>query len=488
MNGTIYFKMGRLLLFFFALVVLGGQGHAAEPALPEGLAPVSLFPEPPLPAGLESATPTEEPPLPSGLEDISEPALPPGLDASSPEVLQEDMPPSGPPFVLHGFWDLRAGSRIQSDPAQAKDATLGEMRLQLKTDKSWNKVFFEFTGDGVFDAINERAKLDLRQLRMTWTPVDALDIRLGRQVLTWGTGDMLFINDLFPKDWVSFFSGRNVEYLKAPSNALRLGWFNDWMNVEVVYSPLFDSDRHITGKRFSYYSPIHGGTVGSDNQVRTTEPDDWFEDDEFALRLYRNIGSTQLAFYGYSGYWKSPGGMQLVPMRSVFPKLRAYGASLRGTVGRGIGNIEIGYYDSYQDPGGNNAFINNSEFRILLGYEREIARELTLATQYYLEHMMDYGAYRGTLPFFMTARDQDRHVITLRLTKLLMNQNLILSFFGYFSPSDTDAYLRPNIIYKINDQFIIEGGGNIFLGNSRTSFFGQFQDNSNIYAGVKFSF
>ncbi len=180
--------------------------------------------------------------------------------------------------------------------------------------------------------------------------------------------------------------------------------------------------------------------------------------------------------------------MQLVPMRSVFPKLRAYGSSLRGTLGKGIGSVEVGYYDSYQDQGGDNAFINNSEFRVLLGYEREIARELTLGIQYYLEHMMEYGAYRDTLPFFMTARDQDRHVVTLRLTKLLMNQNLILSFFGYFSPSDSDAYLRPTITYKINDQFMIEGGGNIFLGNSRSSFFGQFQDNTNIYAGVKFSF
>ncbi|OQB36035.1 MAG: hypothetical protein BWY09_02066 [Candidatus Hydrogenedentes bacterium ADurb.Bin179] len=477
----IIFKKGLLLFCFLALLAIGSHVHAEEPALPEGLAPASSSPEPPLSSGLED---TSEPALPKGLE----PALPPGLDASSPEVSREDTPLSETPFVLHGFWDLRAGSRIQADPAQAKDATLGEMRLQLKTDKSWNKVFFEFTGDGVFDAINERAKLDLRQLRLTWTPADALDLRLGRQVLTWGTGDMLFINDLFPKDWVSFFSGRNVEYLKAPSNALRLGWFNDWMNVEVVYSPLFNSDRHITGKRFSYYSPLHGRTVGSDNQVRTNKPEDWFEDDEFALRLYRNIGSTQLAFYGYSGYWKSPGGMQLVPTRSVFPKLRAYGASLRGTLGKGVGSVEVGYYDSYQDQGGDNAFINNSEFRVLLGYEREIARELTLGMQYYLEHMMEYGAYRNTLPFFMAARDQDRHVVTLRLTKLLMNQNLILSFFGYFSPSDSDAYLRPTINYKINDQFMIEGGGNIFLGNSRTSFFGQFQDNTNIYAGVKFSF
>lgn len=502
MKSGFFFRTTPWAVLFMVMAGLCTVALSEEPALPEGLAPASSPEEPPLPAGLESTAATEEPPLPQGLGNASEPALPEGLEGASEPALPQglettdsaaeapaDTPSTkSPPFELHGFWDVRAGTRVQSDPAQSKDATLGESRLQLKTDKDWDNVFMEFTGDGVFDAINERAKLDIREWRLTWTPVDALDIRIGRQVLTWGTGDMLFINDLFPKDWVSFFSGRNEEYLKAPSNAVRVGWFNNWMNVEVAYSPRFDADRYITGKRFSYYSPIQGRTVGSDHQVRVNKPDDFFENDEFALRLYRSIGSTQLAFYGYSGYWKSPGGMQLIPFRSVFPKLRVYGASLRGAIGRGIGNVEIGYYDSREDRSGRNAFINNSEFRALLGYEREIAKELTLGLQYYLEHIMNYGNYRDTLPFFMTARDQDRHVITLRLTKLLMNQNLILSFFGYFSPSDMDAYLRPGVTYKINDNMTLETGGNIFLGNSRTSFFGQFQDNTNVYAGLRVSF
>ncbi|HDP35578.1 MAG TPA: hypothetical protein ENN29_10765 [Candidatus Hydrogenedentes bacterium] len=412
------------------------------------------------------------------------------MEPDSPLDVRDDAAPAhaAPPFVLHGFWDTRAGARVVSDNAQSKDATLGEMRLQLKTDKGWDRVFIEFTGDGVFDAVDERARLDIRHLRLTWSPVDSLDIRLGRQVLTWGTGDMLFINDLFPKDWVSFFSGRDVEYLKAPSNTVRIGWFNDFMNVEVAYSPRFDEDRHITGKRFSYYSPLHGRTVGRNNKLRTNEPGHWFDNDEIALRLYRRVGNAQLAFYGYSGYWKSPAGMQLLPPRAVFPKLRAYGASLRGMVGSGVGHIEIGYYDSYQDRNGTNPFINNSEFRALLGYEREIARDFTAGVQYYLEYMADYGRYRKTLPFFMPKRDRDRHVFTLRLTKLLMNQNLILSLFAYMSPSDKDAYLRPNVTYKISDIWTVEAGGNVFLGDSKTSFFGQFQNNTNVYAGARLSF
>jgi hypothetical protein len=69
-----------------------------------------------------------------------------------------------------------------------------------------------------------------------------------------------------------------------------------------------------------------------------------------------------------------------------------------------------------------------------------------------------------------------------------MNQNLVLSLFAYYSPSDNDAYLRPHVRYKINDHWMVEAGGNLFQGAWNQTFFGQFENNSNVYAGVRFSF
>ena len=239
-------------------VLLCVGGYADAPALPPGLAPVAPPPSgaPPLPEGLGEGSSSGVPSLPPGLESEAAPPLPPGLSEDEDKVAKEKQPGVGLrdrfPLDLHGFWEVRAGVRTQKDAAQPADATLGETRLQLETEKAWNRAVLEFTGDAYLDAVLEDVEFDLRQLRLTWTPFDALDIRLGRQVLTWGTGDMLFINDLFPKDWQSFFIGRDQEYLKAPGDAIKVGWFNDWMNVELVYSPQFDRDRHITGERISY--------------------------------------------------------------------------------------------------------------------------------------------------------------------------------------------------------------------------------------------
>lgn len=485
----------RLAVVLAVALAGGAAAWAAEaPALPEGLGEPAPDPGPALPEGLGDAPGSQGPALPEGIE--SGPALPPGLDdAGQPSSDAGESEPDTrlidrlPPW-LHGYWETRVGVRVQDDPAQSKDLILGETRMQLELEHSWDDATLEFTGDTYGDAVLEEGEFDLRQLRLTWRPVDSIDIRLGRQILTWGTGDLLFINDMFPKDWQSFFIGRDTEYLKAPSDAVKVGWYNTFLNVELVYTPQFAPDRFITGERISYWDPLFSRFAGSDSQVKYNAPSDWFEDDEFALRLYRSLGSVEIALYGYSGYWKSPGGQHFPPLQASFPKLNVYGASVRGNVFKGIGNIEMGYYDSRQDRSGSSPFINNSEFRLLVGYEQELAKELTGSIQYYLEHMMDYDAYRSAIftRILGEPRDENRHVVTVRLTKLLMNQNLKLSLFAYYSPSDSDAYLRPNVSYKVNDHWTVEAGGNVFSGAWDQTFFGQFENNSNIYAGARYSF
>ena len=69
-----------------------------------------------------------------------------------------------------------------------------------------------------------------------------------------------------------------------------------------------------------------------------------------------------------------------------------------------------------------------------------------------------------------------------------MSQNLTCSLFTYYSPTDQDAYFRPNIRAKLNDKTAVEVGGNVFVGDENHTFFGQFEDNTNAYASVRYSF
>ncbi len=397
---------------------------------------------------------------------------------------------------LHGFAEGRVGVRTQNDPNE-DGRSLTELRAQVDALTDLDPVTLQFRGDFVYDQLaDDREKIDLergdgffdlRELNLQFTPLEWADVKAGRQILTWGTGDLLFINDLFPKDWNSFLLGRDAEYLKAPSDALYAAFFPPFGNFDLVYTPRFDADRYVDGERVSYWNPGRRSIVGQNAEIDAERRDEWLKDHEAAARFYRDLYGYETALYFYHGFWKSPAGYDPNEMNSYFPGLNVYGASTKGTFGSGIVNLEAGYYDSREDRAGTDPNVPNSEVRLMTGYQREVAQNLTAGVQYYLEWMMNYDDYERAAPAG-EQRDEERHVVSLRLTRLLLNQNLILSLFTFFSPSDSDVYFRPSATYKISDNWMVNLNGNIFLGESEQTFFGQFRNNSNVNLGVRYNF
>ena len=467
---------------------------AAPPALPQGLDNKNKQKDssPDLPSGLDSGkdksgSDEDGPDLPSGLGEGKQKQTGRQETKSFKEKL---------PFNLSGFMDARVGTRIQEDEHQ-QDTSLAETRLQVALSKYWQHFTAELTTDFVYDSVTEEhhvdlatgeGVLDLREANISTTPINIVDLKVGRQILTWGTGDQLFINDMFPKDWKSFFTGRDVEYLKAPSDAIKASLYPGPFTLNLVYTPRFDSDRYIDGERISYFNKGIGHRAGRNQIIEVKRPETWFADDEWAMRIYKNISGYELAAYAYDGYWKSPAGKESrrINSKAIFPELSVFGGSVTGSLGPGIGNAEFGYYYSEDDEDGDDPLVRNSEFRFLLGYDVEIGTDFTLGTQYYLERMMDYGAYENSAR--EPHRDENRHVVTIRLTKQLLMQNLELSLMNFYSPSDEDAYIRPNIHYSITDNWSTSIGGNIFLGQKDHTFFGQFERNSNLYAGLRYNY
>ncbi len=452
-------------------------------------APLYAGDAPPLPPGLEAEIPsdTEAPLLPEGLGE--------GAEAGTIDPLEKAVVRL--PFSVNGFWEARFGFRTQRDPNE-REISLGETRVQLQFERPIKQAIFKFTGDFLYDPVlqnQDKIKLetgsgfiDLREASLLLRPLSFIDLKIGRQILTWGTGDLIFINDLFPKDWNAFFIGRDTEYLKAPSDALKASFFSANVNLDIVYTPRFDADRFIDGGRISFFNSSLGRLTGRDAVVQTERRDAWFQEDEIALRFYQNFKGLELALYGYQGYWKSPGGFNPSSNLAIFPKLSVYGGSVRGSLGGGIGYLELGLYDSEEDASGEDPLIQNSELRILLGYEQEVVRDLSMTLQYYLEQIRDYGNFRRNLPAGSPVADENRHVLTFRLTQFLMNQDLSLSLFTFYSPSDRDAYFRPKIHYKMDDAWSGEIAGNLFIGKEEHTFFGQFKKNNNVYAGLRLSF
>jgi hypothetical protein len=387
----------------------------------------------------------------------------------------------------NGFIEGALGNRWQRDPQLAETNTLGDLRLRLETERAGDVLTVGFKGDLWYDGFLGEFDGELRDLTLAFSPTSNWDVKIGRQVLTWGTGDLVFLNDLFPKDWVSFFAGRQDEYLKAPSNTIRATRYADAVNVDLAWTPIFEPDEYLTGERFSFFSPVTGQRVAPSPPLNPVEPTEQFENGELALRLFKNIGGVEYAAYAYHGYFHQPTALT-DELQPTFAPLMAIGASLRRPLRGGLFNTEVAYYASPDDRSGDDPLVPNDQVRLLLGYEREAVTNFTVAFQYYLEWTQDHDALVANSPTSQFEPDEYRHVLTNRLTYRTDQDKLTLSLFTFYSPSDRDYYLRPQLSYRYSDKWTLTCGANVFGGQDAHTFFEQFADNSNLYIRVRYNY
>lgn len=385
----------------------------------------------------------------------------------------------------HGFVEGAFGARtVEDSPYDGlRDYTLEETRAQLRMEAYGDRgeVFVRLDVLDDQAAVGDGIDLQLREGYLRFpTFADHLDVKVGRQALTWGTGDLIFVNDLFPKDWVSFFIGREDQYLKAPANAARLGLYGLPFDVDLVLVPEFTPDRLPTGERLDFYAPF-------DSMPPPATPANLVENGEVALRLSRYAGSYTVSAYGYRGFFKTPVGLT-ADMRPFYPKLSVYGASVRGPGLGGIVWLEGGYYDSRNDSDGENPLVANSSGRFLAGFERQMATDFNVGLQWYGELMVDHDKYARAIPRGAWVQDELRQIVTLRLEKMMYYQTVRLSLFTFYSPTDEDMHARALVSYKVTDEVEVAVGGNLFEGEHEETQFGQFDRNDNVFARVRYSF
>ncbi|HEC90908.1 MAG TPA: hypothetical protein ENI55_04500 [Alphaproteobacteria bacterium] len=378
-----------------------------------------------------------------------------------------NQPPGGEGRAL-----LLAEERVRLDVTGWTDAVDADVRIKL---------------DGVHDAVTNNFNLDLREAYIDYTKGNA-DFRLGRQIITWGVGDLLFINDVFPKNWVSFFSGRPLEYLKTGVDGFKARYSSRPLNAEIIIIPRFEPDTMTTPKRFFMYDD-YGSVTNRDKDLPSTT----LGNTEIGLRLYGKYGGFDLSAYAYRGRWRTPGERADNPdnatkVTSIYPPLSVFGMSAQGSAFGGVLSLEGGYYDSRDDRGGKDPAVANSQTRFLVGYQTQLWRDFTIGGQYYTEIMSAFDSYKRSLPSGFAAKKKYRNIVTLRLTRFLGHQTWKLALFALYSPAESDYLLQPKITYKFSDNTSATLGGNIFGGKKRTTFFGQFDRDDNAYINLRYDF
>lgn len=383
---------------------------------------------------------------------------------------------------LSGFVQLHGAvrsSNVDCPAGTTCSVPFNDQRVQLKAEGGNESGDLAFSAkiDLLHDATLDDSDSEVRESYIDYN-ADNFTLRGGRQIITWGVGDLLFINDVFPKDWIAFYGGLPLEYLKRGSDALKLDLFLASTTLEIVIAD-FRADRLPDSRRFVLDRPFPSSLPRMINNPAGLE---------VALKLSGDFGGWDSAVYASRGYYHSPALTQTATeVRGAFPRLDTVGASLSGAFANGVLNLETGYYDSTDDRNGNDPAIENSQARFLIGYSRQVVQDTSIGIQAYAEWMQDHDTYKRSLPAGFAQRDEVRTVATMRFTQRYLHQTLSFNLMAFVGLSGNDSYLIPSIRYALNDNFWAELGANIFNG-SRSGMFGALGDKDNIYLTMRHTF
>ncbi|MBI4649925.1 hypothetical protein HY745_01245 [Candidatus Desantisbacteria bacterium] len=269
------------------------------------------------------------------------------------------------------------------------------------------------------------------------------------------------------------------------SEAIKISLYPNFVSMELVIMPAFKSDNLPLSDKFIFFDPF------ADIKNKTTQnPDKKIKDIETGLRIFHQTVAGDISFYFYKGFYHVPGikTYNSTNVTYFYPELNVYGASYQINSLGGVVSVEAGYYDSREDKKGSDPFIDNSKYKYLLGYGRQINENLHLGAQYYSEIMSDYQKYKNNPVPGFPLEHETRQTVTLRLTQFLKYETWKLSLFGFYGITEKDYMLIPEISYKMTDDLMLTAGGNFIEGDKNYTTFGQFQKNDNVYMRVKYNF
>jgi hypothetical protein len=385
-------------------------------------------------------------------------------------------------FTLSGFLQQNTAVNTAAANPDGGQYKWLEERAQIKLDATGGAWRLLAKGDLAYDHLGRRDQSELREGYLDYTAGN-WDMRIGRQVITWGLGDLVFVNDVFPKDHEALFAGRPLEYLKRGVDAVKLGAYPAFASFEFVIAPSFRESRIPDARRFHVFDPMPA--VSNRETVKPGRGD-------AGLRIYRDIAGYDAALYLYRGFQRTPSmraDSMSAPTRITFfyPELSVYGASLSGRVAEGVVSVEAAYYDSRQDGSGSDFTVPNSQTRLLIGYQIQPVEDLSLGFQYYAEFMHDFATYLAAQPAGFPVETRWNHTLTFRATQMLMHQTLRLSLYASYNTSNGDYFINPELRYSFTDRVWAAVGANVF-GGKPWGPFGQFSRDDNLYLQVRYEF
>lgn len=381
---------------------------------------------------------------------------------------------------IQGQADL--GLALRPSTAGPHDDRILDAETRLLLERQWYGARGEMLDLRVLAVQELRgdAGVEIRQASLFIPLGGSVEITAGRQVLSWGPGQFEFVNDRFAKDFESFFVGRDLEYLKAPNDALRTRSFLGSWTVDLVLAPVFQQDRLPDPRSFPVMDPATGQVVANPD-FKADLPGEDLSSGELHLRVDRQIGRWETALYGFRGFTGTPEGVREVDGEATpfHPQMAAVGLSLRGPVLSGLGWLEAAYENIREEGAGVDPQLPPDRWVTLAGYRWNPTPTRTFMVQGSAIGQVDADRLRETWAEMDPDHPQgERAHLRLQgnVTESFRADRMQVGVRLLWGVTEEEAHWRLRLGYDISDDLIFEARYHGFAGDHPAGRFGLLRD------------
>jgi hypothetical protein len=354
--------------------------------------------------------------------------------------------------------------------------------FNLNIEQSKDKVAFK-VNPYIYQYPNQEMEIGLREVYMD-IYFSSVDLRFGKQQIIWGKADGVFITDIVsPKD-LSEFLLRDFDEIRMGITSLKANYYLGDNTFEFVWAPNFISTQMPNEGSIWFPQLNFPATPVFDYSQKEVESK--LGNSEVFAKFSAITSAIDFEIMG--GYmWdddpamhitKKPTGQTVTPRHH---RLGLAGGSFSSTLGgfvlRGEGAYYNGKYFSSEDPTLADATVKKDYLHYLIGVDYTLWN-IRLSSQFIQQAILDYE-----VPI---KNDDYENTMTLLASKDFLRETLRLELFSYIGLNNSDALIRPKVIYDLADGFELLLGANIFVGSEGN--FGQYDNNDMIYTKIKYSF
>jgi hypothetical protein len=383
---------------------------------------------------------------------------------------------------LHGALETFHAVPFSKDrgPPDSRSAFTGELRVYAGEAAAFVSLSTEYNG-----ASPDRTGFSLGEAWLDWSAGE-LNVRLGRQLLSWGVADGLILTDVVCPQNLSAYAGLDFAGSRLAVDGVRLRYSFPLLAAEFLWLPLFTPARLPEDPRnplheIAYPASIDPGVRALPVSMAHNDPPRSIVDGEYGARLsfYTPVMDFSLSgFYGWNDVpvmGKKPlFGAVMPPVPAALELKPRYHRTLSAGADASIplGDILLrleaawtggGRYEPATDKtaaalqnGLSVEPVEKDNLKLLAGLDWNPAG-WTLSVQYY-EDLLP-GASEGG-----TARRRRTNALTLRVARGLFRETLNLSAWSYLDLHDFDLAGSVSASYALSDAVSLSLGSDFFTG------------------------